>query len=512
MTGRLPAHALVASILAGALYATGLAISPPHLTHDEIKFALQAQSIAESGRDINGRFLPLYFVEPGFSVGRDPICIYVMAAVLRLRPLSEASIRFSTVIAGAVSVGLFFVLVSLLFKRRSVAWLGALLFALTPTYYIHSRLALSVVYPVPFTILWMIVLLLYLQRPCVRRAVVCGLVLGAGIYSYLAAAIMMPIYLAATVVVLVARGERRPAVAVLLACAAMLVPLALWQQVEAERYENILTAYRLYDPTQLTPAQKLRELVSVASIRARIETWWDAFNPERLFFTGESSLQISTRQIGSFLLPAAVFIVIGVCTVVRKRRDSLAALVLVGLVVAPLPAVLMLDVEIRRWLGVVPFAMLLASFGVATLLDGQRWHRMVCVVLVALAVIQFAVFTRDYFGPYRTRATVWFGGDIRGAVMTVLDDARQQPPATIYVSTAIPWVDAYWRFYATARGQQELLQRTRYVRDDPGELTGAAASDVLLAPAEPVMVPTEWSVRHVISGVDGAPSFRIYKR
>jgi 4-amino-4-deoxy-L-arabinose transferase-like glycosyltransferase len=203
------AQAVLAWALTMSLYALGLAVSPPHLTHDEIKFALQAKSIADTGRDINGRFLPLYFVEPGFSVGRDPICIYVMAAVLRVLPLSEISIRLSTVLVGAIGVGLTFVLAALLFQRSSIAWAAAALVALTPTYYIHSRLALSVIYPVPFTLAWLVALVLYLSRGQVRYAVACGVILGLGVYSYLAAAIMMPLYLVATVVTLLVRGDRR---------------------------------------------------------------------------------------------------------------------------------------------------------------------------------------------------------------------------------------------------------------------------------------------------------------
>jgi len=50
--------------------------------HDEVNFALQAQSVAATGRDTNGRLLPLYFSETGFEAGRDPIVIYLTAATL----------------------------------------------------------------------------------------------------------------------------------------------------------------------------------------------------------------------------------------------------------------------------------------------------------------------------------------------------------------------------------------------------------------------------------------------
>src|SRR5262245_16981157 len=103
-------QAALASALTAILYIPGLVLSPPHLLHDEIKFALQAKSIADTGRDLNGRRLAVYFPEPGYSVGRDPVCIYVTAGALAVLPLDERSIRLPSTIVGAVGVGLIFLI------------------------------------------------------------------------------------------------------------------------------------------------------------------------------------------------------------------------------------------------------------------------------------------------------------------------------------------------------------------------------------------------------------------
>ena len=507
------AQAALVAALTGALYAQGLAVSPPHLTHDEIKFALQAKAIAETGRDINGRFLPVYFVEPGFSVGRDPISIYVMAGVLRFLPLQESSMRLATVVVGALGVALLYVLAVAVFQSTLIAAIVAAIMALSPTYYIHSRLALSVIYPVPFTILWLIVLHRYLVHRRQAAAYGTGVVLGAGVYSYLAAAIMMPIYLATTCVVLWLQRDRRGIARVVFAFAVMLIPVVLWQAVEPERYRNIVTAYRLFEtqpgiePLPVPPEEG-------HGLSRRVDTFWAAFNPGVLFFTGESSLQISTREVGSVLTPVSVLLVIGL--VVLKHRGGVLPwwIWLVGVVSAPLPAVIMADVEIRRWLVVLPFVAMIAGFGVERLLQRRVWHRVVCVGLLALCVLQFALFTRDYFGPYRERSSTWFGGNIRAALLTVLDQARAQPPSTIYLSAEIPWVDAYWRFYALVQKQHMLLERTRYVRLQSGEMPRAAEGAVLVAPVPtPAMAAqlsqSGWSQPTIIADIDGSPSLAV---
>jgi 4-amino-4-deoxy-L-arabinose transferase-like glycosyltransferase len=507
------AQAALVAALTGALFALRLDVSPPHLTHDEIKFALQAKSIADTGRDINGRLLPVYFVEPGFSVGRDPLSIYVMAGVLTVLPLQESSMRLATVLVGALGVALLFVLAAAVFQSTLMAAIVAALMALSPTYYIHSRLALSVVYPVPFTILWLILLHRYLVSRRAATAYGIGVVLGTGVYSYLAAAIMMPLYVAATCAALWRRRDRAGITRAVTAFAVMLIPIVLWQAVEPERYRNIVTAYRLFEtqPGIEPPPVPAEE---GGSLSRRVDTFWTAFNPGVLFFTGESSLQISTREVGSLLTPMSVLLVVGL--VALKRREGVLPwwIWAVGLLSAPLPAVIMADVEIRRWLVVLPFVAMIGGFGAERLLQRGKRHRVLVAVLVGLCVVQFTLFARDYFGPYRERSSKWFGGNIRAALTTVLDEARTDPPSTIYLSSEIPWVDAYWRFYSLVQDQQSLLDRTRFVRLQGGDVPRASAGAVLVAPIltpsmSAELVNAGWSQPRIIADLDGSPSLAV---
>jgi 4-amino-4-deoxy-L-arabinose transferase-like glycosyltransferase len=509
------AQAALVAAVTGVLFAQGLEVSPPHLTHDEIKFALQAKSVADTGRDINGRLLPLYFVEPGFSVGRDPLCIYVTAGVLRAFPLAEWSMRLATVIVAAVSVGLLYLLAAAAFSSRLVALIVAGIMALSPTFFIHGRLALSVIYPVPFTILWLILLRRYLARPSGFQAIALGVTLGAGVYSYLAAAIMMPLYMAVTGAVLIRRGDRAGLTRAVIAFAVMLVPLALWQAVEPERYANIVSAYRLFDsqPGIEPPPVQTDERGAVSR---RVDTFWAALDPGSMFFTGESSLQISTREVGSVLTPVAVLLVLGLFAL-RHRTDVVPNWVwLFGLLTAPLPAVIMADVEIRRWLNVLPFIAFIAGIGAEQLLRGTKLQRATLALLAALAVAQFGLFTRDYFGPYRERSSPWFGGNIRAALTAVIGDAHGDKPSIVYISREIPWVEAYWRFYLLVAAQPDLLARTEYVRVQPDDVPLAQPGAVLVSHAPSDVQVTAlrsagWQDIHVVPDIDGSPSLAIVR-
>src|SRR5262245_33846326 len=94
--------AIVAMV--GPLYLTGLDRAPVYLVRDEVQSARQAYSLRTSATDLTGRRWPLYFAEPEYSVGRDPMMIYATAFVLRFTPLTEASVRIVSALMGIASV------------------------------------------------------------------------------------------------------------------------------------------------------------------------------------------------------------------------------------------------------------------------------------------------------------------------------------------------------------------------------------------------------------------------
>ena len=118
---RMCAIVFLLAAAAAALYATRLGFAPVSLMHDESQFALQAQAIAATGRDLSGRRLPVYFTEPEFPAGRDPVIIYATAAVLEALPLSESSARLATALTGVLNVVLMFLVARRVFKS-DLAW------------------------------------------------------------------------------------------------------------------------------------------------------------------------------------------------------------------------------------------------------------------------------------------------------------------------------------------------------------------------------------------------------
>jgi len=161
---------------------------------------------------------------------------------------------------------------------------------------------------------------------------------------------------------------------------------------------------------------------------------------------------------------------------------------------------------------VVPFAAVVAGVGIERLVAAGAYARTAAAGLLMLMPIQFAIFTSDYFGSYRERASGWFGGNIRTALEAVLDETAVAAPSVVYIATEIPWVDAYWEFYSKVR-RQDWVDRTHYIRLTHREIPTPRSGAIVVAPATET-VATEQLTRagwrlQVIPDLDGHPSMVI---
>ncbi len=514
MRSREIAIVVVLATLLTALYATRLAFAPIYLIHDEINFSLQAASIADSGRDLNGRLLPVYFSEPEFTAGRDPLMIYATALALKVLPLSESAVRLPTALLGVMNVLLLAWLARLLLGDSRLAIAAGLLLALSPGHFIHSRLALSVLYPLPFVIVWLIVLCKVDQGAGRRSVLASGAVLGLGIYAYLASWVMMPLYLALTALLLAARGRFAVTRWALAGFAIVLIPIVLWSVAHPERYGDLLRAYRPGEVTAQSTVIDATNAITPGDWRSRLSEWWLYFDPTYLFLSGDSSLTNSTRRAGLFPLAMAVFLPVGLWR--AARRQGVERVIAIGFATAPLAVVLTGVLHLHRYRGlfVLPFGVLLATYGLqAFLASPKRACRIVGVLLLATVPLQFWDFYRDYMGPYRVASSEWYGGNLRGALVEVIQDPPESGRA--YVSSGIPYADVYWQFYSRALNGEATTPPAILDADSEVPMLAAAGSVAVASAREPLAATLDqngWRRSLVVTEPAGQPSFIVFRK
>ncbi len=458
------------AVVAGTalLYGARLSYVPPYLAHDEVLFAMNAHDIAATGRDWHGRLLPLFF-QNSDTYWATPIIVYTTAAVLKMLPLGETVIRLVTVGVGALDVWLTYLVGSRAFRSPWTAVLAAALIALTPAHFIHSRLAVDHLYPLPFLLGSVFCLLLYLDRHDRRALFAATTLQGIGMYSYLGAAVGMPLYFLLTCAFVVA-AHGRPTRALVAATAGFVWPLVFlvpWLLHHPEQLTGQINAYALYDASALDPLRGIRELLRPASVAARVNVYYEFFNPIFLFVSGDSSMQNSTRAAGVFLLPLAPLILAGVVGTLGPDRPRAHVVILSALALAPVAALAVVEVRVNRALVMLPFGALTAAIGAERLLASpERAWRYAAVALIAIVPIQFGLFYRNYFTSYRETSAFWFEQNIRGTLEEVIARDRAGAAPAIYITRTPRWIDWYWRFYLAKGGRPELAVKTAFAPPD----------------------------------------------
>jgi 4-amino-4-deoxy-L-arabinose transferase-like glycosyltransferase len=461
-----------------ALYAPGLTYSPPYLHEAEVLFGLHAHAIATSAHDLHGRFMPLYFQMPpiGENVWFHPAVVYATALFLKVLPFTEWAIRLPSIVVAATNVALLFLIARRLFGTTRLATTAAMGLALAPAHFVNSRIAMDYVYPLPFVLGWLLLLLVYLERPRPRVLVAAGSVLGLGVYSYIASVVMMPLYLAVTWLVLFFHDERPFGRSLLVAVgfAWPLLILPVWLYFHPAVIGETLTRYGVPEVEQVTSfsgksiAEVLAELrrpLRFSGLTGRVSLYWDFFDPAYLFVTGGyANVVNSTRHVGVFVLPFVLLVPLGAWRVLAARR-SMDVVVIAGFLTAPVAACLVVPepYAIDREMAVVPFGVLLAVYGLAWLLDRGAWHRRAALTLAAVGVAHFCVFLVDYYGDYRGRAAFWFNKNHRAALAEIVSQAARSPVPAFYLNRrGDPYIDPYWRFTLTKFGREDWLHRTVY--------------------------------------------------
>lgn len=132
-----------------------------------------------------------------------------------------------------------------------------------------------------------------------------------------------------------------------------------------------------------------------------------------------------------------------------RRRDSFSKILVLGLITFPIAPSLINDPgRISRALIVIPFVILLSSYGIYYLSNSKDiLLRRLLYVLMGITLIEFSIFQNDYFGDYRLRSSAVFNNNIGGAIESALSSLKSREVYKIYIDNDIPFARYYYKFY-----------------------------------------------------------------
>jgi 4-amino-4-deoxy-L-arabinose transferase-like glycosyltransferase len=479
----------IAAVL--VIYSAGLSHTPPHLHHDEVVISIQSHSLATTGRDFEGRLLPLYFHTPHVEqqAWYQPAIVYFTAPFLWVLPSAEWSFRFPTAVVATIDVLLMFFLARRLLGADRWGWVAAILLAATPAHYVLGRVVFDFIYPLPFVLGWLLAVVSYLEDRRPWQLFVAGTVLGVGFYSYIASMAMMPIYLALTFFLLMAHRQltvRTGAIA-LAGFAWPLLLLVPWIAREPGFVMDVLNRYSIGTTTATGAAQLQTSLggtiANVASgfrpsaIAERITLYWTFFDPAYLFLIGGyTHLTASTRLVGVFLLPFALLIPLGLIQMVTRARTAVSVVIVTGLMLSPLAAVLTVKepYSASRQLPVVVFGAIIATYGVQRIMTWSGVGRAIAIGVLALLPLHYLFFMSHYFVEYHKYAAAPFEWNHRDALAAIIERSPAGNPKPVFLTTVREQhIDAFWRLALAIHHREDLMAHTTYIF--PAKMDGFAS-------------------------------------
>jgi len=511
---------LLAFVSLASLYYYRLGDAPIYLAHDEAMFGVVAHELAWHGRDVDGQRLPLMMPMSGVYWNM-PAHVYLTALSVRLLGTTETAIRASSAAAALLGVFLIYVFARRAFGHRGFAMLAAATLALSPGFFIDGRLSTDHHYPIIAIGLWLICLARYFEDPARDWWLgLAGLSLGAGVYTYGASVLLMPIYVAVTGLVLLRARVLtvRPYVVLAAAFAVGVLPF-VWFLLNHPAYiGDVANMYRVYDAKQFSVLQGAHQLLGWTSLGARADVYFSYFNPSMLFFSGAGSLIQSTRNAGFFLVPLLVLLPWAIVYVLKREVEWFAWLALVAFLATPLAASIVDERgAVQRVMSLAPFGAILVAYLVmrVTSIPGNfpLATRAAAWVLVALMPVVFARFYADYLGDYRRRSSGYFEQNVRGALETAIDEARDHPTTEVCISRGInPLVDWYWKFYLRKHGIEPLASRTVFF-DTPGDARNRCAPGVVvvseIATCDQIAATRATAPKKILEP-GGSPSFCVW--
>jgi 4-amino-4-deoxy-L-arabinose transferase-like glycosyltransferase len=437
----------LAAVFTAALQTAQLGSSPPYLSIEEISVAREAVVLASTGRNADGQLFPLYFPDHGSHTVREPVWVYGSAALLSLLPFSETLVRAPSAIAAVIDVVLMFFVAREIFGSTALATIASAMLLLSPGHFIQGRIASMQIGMVTMTLAWVWFMARYLRMHRRRDVVLASASLAAGIYIYAAALVMTPIYFAVTVLLVMRQRDAAVRSHLLAACAIfglLLLPIAVWFALHPHYVFGEVAYYTRGDYNK---NMGWRGFLGADAVH-HADMWWSSFSPDHLFFSGDADMRFSTRTAGYFLLAMAFPLAIGFVTARRSLSPGIWLLLWAGFVLAPVPAAVVSNDELKRFLTLVPFAVLIATCGVQWMVARGRVGRLCFALLIAFGLLQAGTFLNYYFGDYRAVAAKKMGGNLPGVVHEML--AQSAPTDCILLAVEPYYFQDAWNLYTRA--------------------------------------------------------------
>lgn len=355
---------------------------PASLYWDEASIGYNAYSILQDAKDEWGSFLPLHF--RAFGEFKLPVYVYSVAVSEFIFGSGIFSVRFPSVIYSALSLILLFLIAKKQFGA-GVGLFSALIFTLSPWYFIFSRAGYEVSAGLFFFLLGTLLFLYSDKKNYFFLLSVASFVFS--FYSYNSFRVVIPIFLILFgLIFLFRKGEGVGKKLIYLFLSAV-VFLAV-----------LIPTYRLY---KLDAGFIRMDQVRASGSVQIIKNYFSHFSYSFLFGSGDSNPRSNIPGFGELYLIELPFLIAGAVYLVKKRVNFWW-LPILAIILGPIPAAITKESpHALRSILMFPFFSLVIGLGINWVLNLIKKYREIAVFsVVVLLMISFENYYSDFLTEY----------------------------------------------------------------------------------------------------------------
>lgn len=450
---------LLIILIAFAVRIYKLADIPPGLNRDEAAIGYTAYSLLITGKDEYGKSWPLSL--KSFGDWKLPLYVYASVPAVYAFDLTEFAVRFPSVIAGILTVGMTYFIALELFKNSGVAILAMGLLAISPWHIFFSRVASES----NLAVFWVtLAFLLLLKTPRFKFFLPLGTVFfGLSLLTYHGNHIFTPLLVLILVFYFRKIFKTPLGIVSLIIFGLMAIGIFSLTLFSADKtkisgllaigdpsivYENIVKNRLIYQNTILG---KLLNNKVVFSLEQISQNYLESFSPEFLFIKGGTNKQHNIDDFGNLYLVEAPFLLLGLYFLFSKKEKS--RWVLHGwLLIAPLAAVLTKDApHSARQFAIFPALVLIVAYGIYyswSSIQNIKLQKTLTLVLLLLFTGNVALFFSRYFVTFPYKSYAYWGKGYKEMITKVL--AYKDSYKNVYISRPDYSPYIYYLFYSKA--------------------------------------------------------------
>lgn len=356
---------------------------PSGLFPDEASFGYNAYSVLKTGKDEHGASYPLMF--KAFGDQKLPAYVYSLIPSIKIFGLNNFAVRLPSAVAGTlITLAIFFLLLEFGFTRK-LSLVGAFVAATSQWSIILSRFAYESNLGLLFFILGILFSFISYKKNRLLPTILAGIFFGLTCYSYTAYRLITPLVLLSFLTIYTRRKILISQFGTLLFIFFLITisPLLIstFSNQGQARFKQITLNSNLGTTMEINESRTfctkyLPKIICYAgankivfNTRNIIYRYINTFSPDYLFMTGDkNSKYINVDNFGLFPIVLLPFYTLGIFFIwsrfITRQLSKNELFVIIGLIITPLPSLLVGDPQKIRLSALLPFLMVLIIYGI----------------------------------------------------------------------------------------------------------------------------------------------------